>query len=174
MDYLEQLASEWYEYQGYFVRRDVWVGLEADGSYECELDVVGFHPMKHHLVQIEPLMNGLSWKEREQHLRLKFDAGRKYLHRMFGAEPHLTIEQIALAAVAADPHRRTVAGGKILPLSEFLSQILAKLATVSVSADLVPEQWPLLRTLQFVAEYRQDLAPILFEASQAGRPGSGS
>ncbi|OGI43050.1 MAG: hypothetical protein A2150_06495 [Candidatus Muproteobacteria bacterium RBG_16_64_11] len=173
MDYLEQLAGEWYEYQGYFVRRDLWVGLESDGSYECELDVVGFHPIKHHLVQVEPLMNCLDWKQREQHLRLKFDAGRKYLHRMFGAAPHLAIEQIALVAVAADPHRRSVAGGKIVLLSEFLSQILAKLATVSVSADLVPEQWPLLRTLQFVAEYRQDIAPILLETSRASRPGSG-
>jgi hypothetical protein len=64
-----------------------------------------------------------------------------------------------------------VAGGKILPLSGFLARILATLATVSVAADLVPEQWPLLRTLQFVAEYRHDLAPILREASPAGRPG---
>jgi hypothetical protein len=171
MDYLEQLASEWYEYQGYFVRRDLWVGLESDGSVECELDVVGFHPVRHHLVQVEPLMDCLDWKQREQHLRLKFDAGRKYLHRMFGAEPHLVIEQIALIAVVDDPHRRTVAGGKILPLSGFLARILATLATVSVAADLVPEQWPLLRTLQFVAEYRHDLAPILREASPAGRPG---
>lgn len=172
MDYLEQLASEWYEYQGYFVRRDLWVGLESDGSYECELDVVGFHPIKHHLVQVEPLMNCLDWKQREQHLRLKFNAGRKYLHRMFGAEPHLVIEQIALVAVADDPHRRTVAGGKIVLLSEFLAQILATLATVSVSADLVPEQWPLLRTLQFVAEYRRDITPILLEADAARQPSS--
>lgn len=172
MDYLEQLASEWYEYQGYFVRRDLWVGLEPDGSYECELDVVGFHPTQHRLVQIEPLMDCLDWKEREQHLRLKFEAGRKYLHRMFGAEPRLAIEQIALLATADHPRHGTVAGGKILLLSEFLAQIFARLASVSVSADLVPEQWPLLRTLQFVAEYRQDIAPILFEASRARRPGS--
>jgi hypothetical protein len=166
MDYLEQLASEWYEYQGYFVRRDLWVGLESDGSYECELDVVGYHPTKHRLVQVEPLMDFLDWKEREQHLRLKFEAGRKYLHRMFGADPRLTIEQIALVAVTDSPHHGAVAGGKILLLSEFLAQIFAQLATVSVSVELIPEQWPLLRTLQFVAEYRQDIVPILLEAGQ--------
>jgi hypothetical protein len=174
MNYLEQLASEWYEYQGYFVRRDLWVGLEADGSYECELDVVGFHPTRHHLVQIEPLTDGLDWRQREQHLRLKFDAGRKYLHRMFGAASHLAIEQIALAAIVDHPHRRTVAGGQIVPLAEFLGQILARLATVSVAASLVPEQWPLLRTLQFVAEFRRDLAPLLLEAGRTQEPGSAS
>lgn len=49
MNYLEQLISEWYEYQGYFVRRNVLVGKRSDGGWECELDVVAFHPTKKHL-----------------------------------------------------------------------------------------------------------------------------
>lgn len=32
MEYLEQLVREWYEHQGYFVREDIWVGLEAAQS----------------------------------------------------------------------------------------------------------------------------------------------
>lgn len=60
MEYLEQLASEWYEYQGYFVHRDLWVGAECDGSYECQLDVVAFHPIRRHLVYIEPTLDLLS------------------------------------------------------------------------------------------------------------------
>ncbi len=173
MEYLEQLVSEWYEYQGYFVRRDLWVGLEADGSYECELNVVAFHPVKHHLVHVEPYMDCLNWTEREQHFRVKFDAGKKYLHRMFGFEPPVTVEQVALIGLADDLRRRSVAGGKILPLSELLSEILAKFATFSVSAYMVPEQWPLLRTLQFIAEYRRDVSAVLLPESQATRPSSG-
>jgi len=42
----------------YFVHRDLWVGLASDGSYECELDVVAFHPTRRHLVHIEPSLEG--------------------------------------------------------------------------------------------------------------------
>jgi hypothetical protein len=162
MDYLEQLVSEWYEYQGYFVRHDLWVGLELDGSYEAELNVVAFHPVNNHLVHIEPYLDCLDWKECEQHFRIKFEAGQKYLHRMFGLVPRASIEQVALIAVTngLDPHRRTVAGAKIVRLPEFLAVIVAKLSTFSVAANLVPEQWPLLRTLQFVTEYRDAVFPI--------------
>ncbi len=162
MDYLEQLLSEWYEYQGYFVHRDLWVGLELDGSYEAELNVVAFNPVKNHVVHVEPCMDCLNWKEREQHFRLKFEAGRKYLHRMFGFEPRTSIEQVALIALAEglDPHRRTVAGGRIVRLPELLAEIVAKLSTFSVASYLIPEQWPLLRTLQLVSEYRGTLWPM--------------
>jgi hypothetical protein len=166
MEYLEQLASEWYEYQGYLVRRNLWVGLEADGSYECELNVVAFHPTHRHVVQIEPILDFLSWKERERHFRTKFEAGKKYLHRTFG-EPSIRIEQIALIVSSDDPHRRTVAGGKIVLLSDLLGEILKKLCCFSISAYMLPEQWPLLRTLQFVAEYREQLTNILVREREA-------
>ena len=48
MECLAQLVTEWYEHQGYFVRNGLWVGLESDGSYERMLDVVAFHPIRHH------------------------------------------------------------------------------------------------------------------------------
>jgi hypothetical protein len=37
VNFLEQLVAEWYEYQGYFVRCDVYVGKRPTGGYECEL-----------------------------------------------------------------------------------------------------------------------------------------
>ena len=39
-NFLEQLVAEFYEYKGYFVRRNILVGKRAKGGYECELDVV--------------------------------------------------------------------------------------------------------------------------------------
>src|SRR5690554_419807 len=42
MNHLEQLVAEWYEYRGYFVRRNIQVGPRANGGYECELDAVLF------------------------------------------------------------------------------------------------------------------------------------
>ena len=42
VNFLEQLVAEWYEYRGYFIRRNVWVGKLAKGGYECELDIIDF------------------------------------------------------------------------------------------------------------------------------------
>jgi hypothetical protein len=165
VEYLEQLTTEWYEYRGYFVHRDLWVGLASDGSYECELDVVAFHPTRHHLVHIEPSLDLLSWKDREQHFQLKFDAGKKYLHRMFGAEPHLQIEQIALIVSGDELPRHSIAGGKIVRLPDLLADILKALSRFDMSESLVPDQWPLIRTLQFVAAYRDQLVPVLVKSS---------
>jgi hypothetical protein len=151
MEYIERLAAEWYEYQGYFVRRDLWVGLEADGSYECELCIVAFHPTRRHLVHVEPAFDVLSWAARERHFRSKFDAGRKYLHRIFAGEPTVEIEQIALILGDVTAHPHSIAGGQLLSVRDFLTSILRHLARSEVSASMVPDQWPIIRTLQLVA-----------------------
>lgn len=163
MEHLEQLAREWYEYQGYFVRQDLWVGLESDGSYECELDVVAFHPLHHHVVQIEPSFDLLPTDEKERHFRTKFDAGKKYLHRMFGSASGLHVEQMALIASVAQGERRTIGGGRVLLVSEFLSQILRRLAELDPSSAPVPEQWPLIRTLQWAVACGRGLLPAVQE-----------
>jgi len=167
MDYLEQLAREWYEYQGYFVRRDLWVGLESDGSYDCELCVVAFHPTQQHIVHIEPSFDLLSWNEKEQHFHAKFAAGRKYLHRLFGVEPHVHLEQIALILDDAHARAHTIGGGRILLLSDFLAESLRRLSRIDIATSMVPEQWPLILTLQFVANYRRQLEPMPAEAPKA-------
>jgi len=158
MEYLQQLITEWHEYQGYFVHTDLWVGIESDGSYECELDVVAFHPMRHHLLHIEPSLDLLSWEDREQHFQTKFAAGRKYLHRMFGNEPRIHFEQLAVVA-ANEELPRTIAGARLVRLPDLIGEILAALAAFPVSEWLVPEQWPLLRTLQYVAAFRNQPPP---------------
>jgi hypothetical protein len=160
VDYLQQLVREWYEYQGYFVRQDVWVGLEADGSYECDLAVVAFHPTRRHLVHIEPSFDLLSWEDREQHFQAKFDAARKYLHRIFGTEPHLHIEYVALIVSSLRPHAHTIGGGRILLLCDLFAEIVQHLGSLDMAAAVVPDQWGLIRTLQYVTEYREHLAPL--------------
>ena len=159
MEHLEQLAREWYEYQGYFVRQDLWVGLESDGSYECELDVVAFHPLHRHVVQIEPSFDLLPADEKERHFRTKFDAGKKYLHRMFGSAAGLHVEQVELIASAGHAEHPTMGGGRVLLVSELLSQILRRLAELDPTSAPVPEQWPLIRTLQWAVACGEGLLP---------------
>jgi hypothetical protein len=96
-NYLEQLLAEWYEYQGYFLRRNVMVGKREKGGYECELDIVAFNPGKNHLIQIEPSIDADSWKRREERYLKKFEAGRKYIPQLFhGFDIPEKIDQVAV------------------------------------------------------------------------------
>ncbi len=154
MNYLEQLVAEWYEYQGYFVRRNVHVGPRVKGGYECELDVVAFHPGKKHLVQIEPSMDASSWAVREKRYQKKFDAGRKHIPKLFhGIDVPAHPEQIALFEYASSREHPTLAGGKVMLVSELLAEIAAALRLRKVASAAVPEQYTILRTIQFMCQY---------------------
>lgn len=159
-EYLEELLAEWHEYKGYFVYRNLWVGLQADGSYECELNVVGYHPQKNTVIQVEPSLDVQDWEARKRHFQLKFEAGKKYLHRMFNVSPSPKVEQIAVLAFPGEP-RYSIAGARVLTLADLITEIMGKLGTYRMSSYTLPDQWPLLRTLQFVAEYRETVCETL-------------
>lgn len=57
MNFLEQPVSEWYAYQGYYVRENVRVSPRDRGGYKGELDVVAFHPETGELVHVETSMD---------------------------------------------------------------------------------------------------------------------
>ena len=159
INFLEQLVAEWYEYKEYFVRRNIRVGKRLAGGYECELDVVAFHPTTKHLVHLEPSTDASSWSEREKRYKKKFGAGRKYIPKMFpgllpqGAEP----EQIAIFVFASKNEDRTLAGGRVVHISAFLEPIIAEFSSFSMMKKQVSEQFTTLRTLQFATEYRESL-----------------
>lgn len=151
MNFLEQLVAEWLEYQGYFVRRNVHVGRRPKGGYECELDVVGFHPGRKHLVHVEPSMDADSWAKRRERYSKKFAAGRKHIPDLFsGFQPLPEIEQIALFGIGGRGPYESLGGGKVVLVAERMSEILADLATKTFASHAVPEQFICLRTVQFV------------------------
>jgi len=82
-NFLEQFVAEWYEFSGYFVRRNVHVGRRAKGGWECELDVVAFDPKGKRLIHVEPSMDSDKWEKREKRFQKKFDAGQKYIPELF-------------------------------------------------------------------------------------------
>jgi hypothetical protein len=158
VNFLEQLVAEWYEYQGYFVRRNVHVGKRANGGWECELDVVAFHPGKKHLVHIEPSMDSSSWEARTERYRKKFEAGRKYIPQMFaGIDVPKDIEQIALFGLGSKANNPTLSGGSVWLVADLLQQITKVLRTRRVEKEAVSEQFPLLRTIQFVCQHEASL-----------------
>ena len=107
-NHLEQLAVEWYEYQGFFVR--------------------------------------------------KFQTGEKHIRALFhGLSDKLPIEKIAVFGLGSRKNHQTVGAGSIKLIDEFLAEILSELKNVSWYKRAVPEQFPLIRTLQMVSEFRGSL-----------------
>ncbi len=161
-NFLEQLVTEWYEYRGYFVRRNVWVGKQGRGRFESELDIVAFNPRTRHLVHVEPSMDAESWEKRERRFRKKFDAGRKHIPGLFpGLDLPEEIEQIAILAFASKVNHPTLGGGKVLLVSDLMREIIENLSDKKIAVDAVPEHHALLRTLQFVIEYRKKVFATL-------------
>jgi hypothetical protein len=152
-NHLEQLVAEWYQFQGYFVRRNVQVGPRPKGGYECELDVVAFHPSLHRLVQIEPSLDADKWEKRELRYKKKFDAGQLYIPELFdGLVLPAQIDQVALFVYGGSKHS-TVGGGRVLLIRDFMREILESIRTRRVDSAAIPEEFSLLRTLQFAAQY---------------------
>jgi hypothetical protein len=136
-NFLEQLVAEWYEYNGYFVNRNVHVGRRRQGGWECELDVVAFNPRTKHLVHIEPSTDADRWDKRETRFRKKFDAGQKYIPQLFESfKPLPEIERIALFV-----------------FGNFMQKIRDKIKGKTAFKSAIPEKYVILRTLQFAAQF---------------------
>ena len=172
-NFLEQMVAEWYEYNEYFVRRNVWVGLRKKGGYEGELDIIAFNPTKRHLLQVETSMDASSWSERERRFKKKFDAGRRFIPSLFkGLDIPKEIEQIALLVFASKKNRDTIGGGRIVLMSEFLSEVFSLLVSKSIYSRAISEQFTILRSLQFVAEYRDSICSALQSGTRISKRGT--
>lgn len=155
MNHLEQLTAEWYEFRGYFVRRNVQVGKRQKGGYECELDVVAFCPVRKHLVHVEPSMDAHTWAKREERYTRKFAAGLKYIPELFeGLSLPSDIEQIALLGFASNANVKTLAGGRVMTSADLLTEITEEIGSMRIAKAAIPEQYPLLRTIQFAYQHR--------------------
>ena len=153
-NHLETLVAEWYEFRGYFVRRNVQIGKRPNGGYDCELDIVAFHPRDKSLIHIEPSLDSDSWTKREQRYKKKFDCGRKHIPSMF---PGILIpeqpDQIALLVYAGRNAPKELGGGRVLLIHDFMEEVRAGIRNRKVNSAAVPEGFPLLRTLQFASQY---------------------
>lgn len=156
-NYLVQLAAEWYEFQGYLVRRNVPV--DGGGSKGAvELDVVAIDAARSEIVHLEASMDTDSWQKRERRFGAKFKAGEAYCRRLARAMKGRTKRrQLALLVYGRASGRRSIGGGELVLMPGFLHEITEVLGQQKLQNQIVPEHLPLIRTLQFVTEYREDL-----------------
>ena len=112
-NHLEALVAEWYEFRGYFVRRNVQVGKLLKGGYHCELDIVAFHPEQRSLAHIEPSLDSDSWAKREVRYKKKFEAGRRHIPALFPVSrfPSISIRSPCSSTVAVMRASRWAAEG---------------------------------------------------------------
>ena len=166
-NHLEQLVCEWYEFQGYFVRKNVLVGKRSNGGHDTELDVVAFHPEKKHLVHLEPSLDTDSWAKREARYAKKFEAGKKHIPGLFpNLEIPNEIEQIALFLYGSGKTHPTLGGGRVMLVSQLMTDISTALLGHSISRNMIPEQFPLIRTLLYASEYRKEISSVWATASE--------
>jgi len=169
MSHLESLIVEYLEWDGFLVKRNIKVGRLSHGGWEMELDAVGFHPQTGALVHYEPSIDALSWKKREKRYEKKFRAGRKYiLGELFSwLPPGTTLEQFAVF-ISHPRGRDTIAGGKIISIDELVAEIRNKVVACGpLRRNAIPEQYPLLRTIQMshVGYHRRIYGPAQASAN---------
>lgn len=153
-NHLEDLVAEWYQFQGYFVRRNVQVGKRPAGGYECELDIVAFHPETRRLVHVEPSLDTQSWEKRRIRYAKKFKAGRSHIPALFpGIRLPRSLEQVALFAYGGRADAHDLDGARVVFIREFMLQVLAAVRQLKLAKAAVPEEYPLLRSLQFAAQF---------------------
>ena len=160
-NYLEQLIAQWYEFQGFFVRQNVLVGKRLKGGYECELDIVAYHPSNQKLVHIEPSMDADSWANRERRFKKKFEAGEKYIPTLFeGFTLPDEIEQLAVLVFASKVTHQEIGGGRIVLIQEILSDIFHALRDQKIASNAIPEHLPIIRSFQLVSDYRKAINEV--------------
>jgi hypothetical protein len=153
MSHFEDLIAEYYDWQGYLVRRNVKVGRRSLGGWEMELDVIAFDPRSKDLVHIEPSLDANSWAERERRFAKKFRAARKYVFTHIFDWLPATTPMRQVAVFASHPKGRdSIAGGSLISVDELVTEIRRAIEEVGVLArNAIPEQYPLLRTIQYVS-----------------------
>ena len=159
MSHLEDLICEYYEWQGYIVRRNVKVGRLSHGGWEGELDIVAYHPKTRDLLHVEPSIDAESWLKREERFSKKFRAGKKYIFKevLPWLDSSTSLKQVAVLVTRGDSHR-TLGGGEVRTIDEITKEIRDKVAAEGkMSSAAIPEQYGLLRTIQLVTSgyYRQ-------------------
>jgi hypothetical protein len=103
-------------------------------------------------------MDAYSWELREKRYKKKFVAGRKYIPGLFtGLDIPDEIEQVAVLVFAAKANHATIGGGRLVLIDELLEEIFRDFKYRHLANNAIPEHLLVLRSFQFVAEYKKSV-----------------
>jgi len=148
VNFLEQLAAEWYAFNGYFVQTNLKFGKRKAGGWEGDMDVVAFHPREKVLVHVETSTDADSWGSRKTRFTSKFDRAQKYYTELFQFD-YSRVEKIAIVGWGRNrPADISFEGVITKSVPEFVSEITSVLSQRDPAKEVIPEHWPLLRAIQ--------------------------
>lgn len=150
MNHLEALTAEWLAYNGYFTRSTVKVGKRPQGGWEGEMDVVGFNPVARHFIHVECSTDAYTWSKREKRFQRKFALGREHAPELFTGITRLpaALDQVVVIGYVSGANKhRNLGGGRLMSSQELTAEILNNIPK-NAWGSAVPENFPLLRTLQ--------------------------
>ncbi|MCC6738220.1 MAG: hypothetical protein IT452_04180 [Planctomycetia bacterium] len=84
MNFLEQLAAEYFSLAGYFVRTNVKFGRRSRGGFAGEADVLAVRMGGRDLVHLETSMDALTWRARFSRFERKFGSASRHYAEMLG------------------------------------------------------------------------------------------
>ena len=168
MNFLEQLAAEWYQYKGYFVITNLRFGrnVSGRGGYIGEIDVIAYEPKSREVIHLEASTDALSWSKRKKIFEKKFTDARKYYIKIFPfKEVEMKPRQIALVGFNLSPKTTSWKSAppknsrsesikiEVIHIPMFFQNINAELKDKDPQKDAIPETHPLLRTIQYAMFY---------------------
>lgn len=152
-NFLEQLAAEYYSYLGYFVKTNVKFGLRNSGGWKGEMDVVAYHPESLTLLHIETSMDADSWGHRYNMFKRKFSTAESYYRKIFKFKIK-KIEKMAIVGLSVPRQQPDL--WKIVPVKyipHFIQEITDYLSQFSPLTHAIPENFSLLRAIQFAIHF---------------------
>lgn len=154
MNFLEQLAAEWYATQGYFVRTNVKANKRERGGWGNELDVLAYRPDTGELVHLETSWDALTWDaRRERFTTRKFVFDADAYGALIGTRP-LSVRRRAVVGTSRGCPESTWADGiEVVTVPAFMAEVCAGLRKRHPINDAVPETYPRLRAIQFALAY---------------------
>jgi hypothetical protein len=150
MNFLEQLAAEWYSWNHYFVRTNVPTEKLLHGGHSGELDVLAYEPKTKKLIHIETSSDTWTLERRKATLRRKMRWSHRQYERALGIDVG-TVRKIAVAGWTASVKDRRWGDIEVMSIGEFVKMIWVRLSTKDSMNIMVPEGFPLLRTIQIAA-----------------------
>jgi hypothetical protein len=151
MNFLEQVAAEYYATKGYFVRTNVKANRRKKGGWDNELDVLAYHPQTGELVHLETTWDANNWTERQKRfLSKKFVFTEAEYRDILGARP-ATIRKRAVVGTSRRPPPDLRWGDSIevITVPQFIAEVCEEVRSRSPMRDIVPETYPCLRAMQF-------------------------
>jgi len=151
MNFLEQLAYEWYSYSGYFVRSNIKYDKRPNGGYGGEMDVIAFDYKSNKLIHVEASMDGDSNAIRIERFTRKFAIPIEKYNFTLNTEVS-TVEQIAIVGTA----KATIDFGngiRHLTIPSFMNYITREVKDIDPMLAPISEGYPILRGIQFSNYY---------------------